>query len=642
MKKLFVILAVFATVFLLVSCGEVKFNNPKDKNSEAYQEGDTDTGDTVNDEDPSDSGHENPDTTPEQPDSGDSQPDNSDTIPDTGDTAPDTGSDSGPDGEPNNPDDPIACLCGSDELDPDGDGIPNWIEGCEDFDGDGLVNCIDGDSDGDGIVDSTECTSLPCADTDGDGIPDFLDQDSDNDGITDKKEKDTGTDPLQKDTDGDGINDLVETTYGTDPLQKDTDGDGDDDLAEIVYGSNPLADGDHIPAGIFYVVLPYNAPEDVTRVLTFSTKIEAVDIAIMFDDSGSMGDEIGNLKEEVKSSVIDAIAEEFGSNEFAAYGLVRFGWEKPYVVEQTMTFDSDLVKEGISRLNGDQTNELFMHAAYLAATGEAYNAKLYPCALNKCDESVGMGAMESTTYNIAKADCTGELGNVGGLCFRKKSMPIFITITDEEYSDCIDFVGIPAIGTQCMYAQGANKITVEQTLAALGGIGAKFIGIDSGFTDQDTSTPRPTYMAYNGFFKTFSEFTGSLDSEGNPFIYHTEKADGTGIGGQIALAVRQLATWLDMDVTTGSFSNEKCDEYSAANFVKSSKALSSTPEIDHNETTFFSVPQDAEVTFDVHFYNDFCINETDNWAIYEANVSVLGNGSYLSSHLVQVIVPPSL
>ena len=41
MKKLFVILAVFATVFLLVSCGELKFNNPNDKNSEAHQDGDT-------------------------------------------------------------------------------------------------------------------------------------------------------------------------------------------------------------------------------------------------------------------------------------------------------------------------------------------------------------------------------------------------------------------------------------------------------------------------------------------------------------------------------------------------------------------------------------------------------------------------
>ena len=605
MKKLWLVLVLVAALFL-VSCSDEE----DDSSSVA------DSGDSVAD---TGSG-----------DTGTSDTGSGDTAPDT---APDTGSDSGPDGEPDtgDPDEPFVCPCGSDELDPDGDGIPNGVEGCDDFDGDGLVNCIDNDSDGDGIADSVECPSVPCADTDGDGIPDFLDRDSDNDGYPDKKEKETGTDPLLKDTDGDGS----------------------DDLAEIAYGSNPLDPADSIPAGIFYVVLPYNAPEDVTRVLTFSTKIEAVDIAIMFDDSGSMSDEIGNLKEEVKSSVIDAIAEEFGSNQFAAYGLVRFGWEKPYVVERTMTFDADSVKSAIGQLKGNQGNELFMHAAYLAATGEAYNTKIYPCAMGKCDESVAMGMLKSTTYNVAKADCNGELGNVGGLCFRKKSMPILITITDEEYDDCIDFVGLPAQGvgfsTQCMYDAGAKKITVEQALGALGGIGAKFIGIDSGFTKPDSSgsgsgsssTPQPTYQAYDGFFKIFSEFTGSLDGDGKPFLYHTEKADGTGIGGQIALAVKQLTTWLDMDVTTGKLSDEYCGETSAAEFVKSSTTLSSDPELDHNETTFFSVPQDAEVTFDVHFYNDFCLNPTDKWAEYEASVSVLGNGGYLSSRLVHVVVPES-
>ena len=167
--------------------------------------------------------------------------------------------------------------------DSDGDGINNELEcpefPCMDSDGDDLPDCLDADSDGDGNSDSIECPEDDCKDTDADGTPDYLDRDSDNDGLPDKKEKDIGTDPYLKDTDGDGS----------------------DDLAEIAYGSDPLDDTDTIPAGIFYVVLPYNAQDDVTRTLTFSTKIEAIDIVIMIDTSGSMSEEFYNLKSEIKN-----------------------------------------------------------------------------------------------------------------------------------------------------------------------------------------------------------------------------------------------------------------------------------------------------------------------------------------------------
>jgi len=56
-------------------------------------------------------------------------------------------------------------------LDSDGDGIPDSVEGTNDFDGDGFPNYLDADSDNDGVPDSVEGTK----DVDGDGIPDYLD-----------------------------------------------------------------------------------------------------------------------------------------------------------------------------------------------------------------------------------------------------------------------------------------------------------------------------------------------------------------------------------------------------------------------------------------------------------------------------------
>jgi len=575
-------LTAFTVLFLLftASCGV---------SDDTTDTGDTgNTGDTANTGDTSDTGNTG----------------------DTGDTS-DTGegSDTGDDSDTGS-----ECACGADGEDADGDGIKNGTEGCDDSDGDSLVDCLDTDSDGDGILDNTECGGTdPCIDTDGDTYPDYKDRDSDNDGLSDKKEKEAGTDPLKKDTDGDGS----------------------DDLAEIAYGSDPLSDADTIPAGIFYVVLPYNAPDDVTRTLTFSTKIEAIDVLIVFDDSGSMSEETDNLKDEAKTKIIDAIAAQFQSPDYAAFGLMMFGWDKPYKIYQYITTDGEAVKSAIDNLNGDQNDEYAIPALYLAATGEEYIATIKNClppSFGGCNQNM----VPPAQYNIQKETCTGQLGSIGGACFRKKSMPIYIMISDEAFMECRDF-DPNNNSAGCMYDAGAKKITYDMAIAAMNGIGAKFIGIDSGFDDNGTKTDECA-----DDYEIMSQVTGSLDSSGKNFNSHTANANGSGMSDQIAQAIVDLTTFIDMDVTTGKMSDENCNGTSAADFVKSSKTIAADPPegvSGQDDTTFFSVTQGTDVTFDVRFYNDFCINNTGNFMKFNAQVTVLGNGSYLSNRLVTVIVP---
>jgi len=633
-KKLIVVLAMLALCCLFTACGSDEEGVNADNSDENSEESSKDNKDNKdNKDDKADSG--------DSEDSGDSGNSDTDTEADTEEEGP-------------------ACICEEDPSgDNDGDGIPNNIETCADNDGDLIPNCLDPDSDGDNFPDSQECPAQPCVDTDGDGAPDYIDRDSDNDGLPDKKEKE----------------------YGTDHLNKDTDNDGDDDLAEIAYGADPLNDNDHIPVGIFYVVLPYEAPDHVTRRLSFSTNIEAIDVAIFFDDSGSMKDEITNLKEEIKDKVIGAIADKFADNpNYAAFGLVRFGFEDPYSVEQTMTTDANLVQNAIGSLKGDQENELGIYAMYLAASGEAYTGTILPCMGQQCPPQnpiIGW-MMHNAVYNVQKPDCSGpdKLGTIGGLCMRQKSMPIFIVITDEDSDECLPYDASASLlqGDTCKFDQNSKPLTKVMALGAMGGIGAKFIGIDSGFkkcesnngnSGSNTSCPEEkTYLPGHpdkntkGFFMYFAKYTGSLNmKDSKPFIYHTEHRDGTGIGGNITEAISSLTEWIEMDVTTAGMADpdQQCNGHSAADFVVSCTPYEANPPdgvAGMDETKFLKIKQGTEVTFDVHFHNDFCLNNSDKWVQYEASVKVIGgkeeaaedgtttfNGSYLSSRAVTVIIP---
>ena len=505
--------------------------------------------------------------------------------------------------------------------DPDGDGLSNEVEcpefPCMDSDGDDLPDCLDADSDGDGYSDSIECPEKDCTDTDGDETPDYLDRDSDNDGLPDKKEKDEGTDPYLKDTDGDGS----------------------DDLAEIAYGSDPLDDTDTIPAGIFYVVLPYNAPDDVTRTLTFSTKIEAIDIVIMFDTSGSMSDEFYNLKTEINDKIVDQIDAAFSSPGFTAYGFNTVPWD----LRSHVTDDAEYIKSQVDGTKCDGSgNELQVQTIYQAATGEGFQSVVRSCMNGQCGQIFGM-TVPDENINWPEADCTAQLGSVGGVCSRKKSMPIYIMITDESLQTCPPEENL---GTwdSCAWAFG-NPVGVskEEAIAAMNGIGAKFIGINTEFDCNDNSCTEG--HAPDDDFELFSMMTGSLDKDGNSFNTHTANGDGSGMSDQIANAVISLTTWIDMDVTTGKMSDQNCNNTDVAEFVKSSTTISADPAdgvSGQDETTFYSVTQGTDVTFDVHFYNDFCVNQTDSWLEFEAQVTVLGNGSYLSNRLVHVVIPETL
>lgn len=190
-------------------------------------------------------------------------------------------------------------LDASESVDTDSDGIGNVID--DDDDGDGVIDVDDAhplialggrsDTDGDGRPDDcdAQCQALGMSedlDDDGDSMPDILEleygldpldetdcpswfcgssriylyktasnlADSDGDGLNNKREAELGTDKNNTDSDGDGLSDGVEViSYNTNPLVADSDGDGLSDGNEVTtYATDPLSadtDGDSVTDG---------------------------------------------------------------------------------------------------------------------------------------------------------------------------------------------------------------------------------------------------------------------------------------------------------------------------------------------------------------------------------------------------------
>ncbi|MBR4532251.1 hypothetical protein IKO70_07575 [bacterium] len=588
MKKLSICLICFFLFFGFVSCGA-----DEDEETDTAVSGDTDNPDTTTDTGSGDT------------DSADS--DNSDTA-DTvsGDTDPaDTVND------PEDPEDPYKdCGCGLEDQDYDGDGIPNSVEGCEDFDGDSLPNCMDTDSDGDGFPDSGECPAQPCKDTDGDGIPDFLDKDSDNDGLTDKKEKE----------------------YGTDPCNKDTDGDGDDDMAEVAFNTDPLDDNSHVPAGSMYVVLPYNANWNASRTWEFDTDISKIDVAFMLDLSGSMEEEQQNLKDKIKTDVVEKVKTLHEGTLDAAYAFVHFmdfgnEMDKVYKVDTLVTTDIDELKAAIDSTptpyGGTECDWLVLYAATISE--DIYGQ----CSTDP--EVAWMPGLtsEKATCNIPLPDCTGRVGSRAGLCFREKAMPILIQITDEGPTDTY----MPP------YNEKASDLAI-QTMAAQN---AKFIGIDSSKTSGT--------KVITDYFEAVASATGTLDASGKSFNFAVGSdaiaADGKAMSEKIGEAIESLTSFVQMDVWVAGNSNELCNgtDMSVANFILGGIPVKAEPpegaSIDTANMKFRDVNPGTVVTFDVQFHNDFCPNPTNAPVLYKAEAMVLGEGAYLSKKEVQIIVPES-
>jgi len=503
-------------------------------------------------------------------------------------------------------------------LDSDADGIANELEGDGDFDGDGTPNWLDTDSDNDGILDSIEKGSgMTPVDSDGDGYADVVDLDSDNDGLSDATELGIDTDPTDDDSDNDGIT----------------------DLAEHAYGSDPLDDTSVIPPDDFYVILPWSASTDEVRYLDFHTDIVKADILFLVDLSGSMGEEITNLKTGITDVIIDGVAAQIND---AAFGLATFDDfrginnnatypsfdDHIHQIKQPVTTAQADIEAAVAALgylsNGGQEPQI--ESLYQSATGEGFDGKfdyLYNNPPNHYPD---------TFYpHIASAACSGEEGSIGGGCFREQAMPIFIMMSDEAFTSWIFNTSYFVWDSAAQYDQPHTR---DQAIAAMNAVNAKFIGINS-FVDAGWN------VSPEADFKAVGTGTGSVDALGDPFYYDVG-GDGSAFSTQIVDAILELTHNVKLDVATQNESVANPQSIDTTQFITSVVPHLPLPGNGYDTkdlVSFYGVKPGTLITFAVTFRNDIFEPQDMEATLFKAWIHVIGEGTLLDSRQVFIIVP---
>jgi len=417
-------------------------------------------------------------------------------------------------------------------------------------------------------------------------------------------------------------------------------------------------------ANDFFFVLPFgdeDGPQD--KPLTFSTEVKSLDVFINMDVTGSMSEEINNLRAALSGDIIPAITAQvpdtqFGAGSFADFPLAPYGTvgsDQPFTLLQPITADVTDVQIAVGTYvaaGGNDGPESNIEALYQIATGEGLVA---PAPTNVAPNMVG----------------------IGGVGFREGSFPLVVSITDALSHDpmgnaACDFGG-PEVYTGAVATNAHNQ---TQAMDALNSICGRVIQIAVGGTGACS--------AYDDGVQ-FAEATGAMvppeawDVAGRPAgcvagqcctglfgagvapgptglcpMTYQADANGTGVDSSFSSAVSLLAAYGQFDVTsmvTGVEADVDGEALPAgtttADFIQSVTPFEHGPvplpgvaDPVITPTTFEGVVPDTDVIFTVTAFNDF-VEQGTSPRLFTANIQVLADScGELDDRDVFILVPP--
>jgi hypothetical protein len=498
------------------------------------------------------------------------------------------------------------------DTDSDNDTIPDRIETADDFDNDGLGNYIDLDSDDDCIPDELEARGNPPADSDGDGRYDFLDRDSDNDGLLDGAEDancNGAVDPgessaINEDTDGDGVTDLVEVAAGTDPTNP---------------NSNPQANGDYV------FVEPYMEPQSpLDDDLDFRTNLQAVDMYVILDRSGSMSTEITSIKNNLSAVVNNLTCAPLGAGQppncipdlWAGAGTVGYAGSG---ADAYRHFVDVQPAPNFSQLPTSEPG---------GCCAEPLNFSVYSAVTGQGSAQFGFGAVPARTSCVGSPAANNGFGGFGYACFRNNALPVVLLATDEPPISAGDTNKNP----------NWDAIVKPAMLSAK----ARLVGI---LGDNLSGNTKPD-------LEKMATDTGAVDALNNnaPLVFN---GSGSTAASAIQTGILRLANGLPLDLNAVTVDDPSDSVDAIASFVDHIETLqlgnaacaNNLTDVDSNGDTFkdkyLGVRTGTPVCWKVVSKPNTTVPATDQPQLFRATIRVFGDGiTQLDQRNVFFLVPP--
>lgn len=403
-------------------------------------------------------------------------------------------------------------------------------------------------------------------------------------------------------------------------------------------------------------MLPFEGECD-RGLLDFGTEVEQADVALNIDTTGSMGGQINALKNSLATLIIPGVAAEVSNAAFSVSHFDDFpcgdfggGEDRPFFLLQRVTTDAAAAQAAVETIplhNGGDGPESGVESLFQLATG---------LGTNEC--RTGLVPPFNPIAGLVAGEAEGLIGGVG---FRRGSVPIVVHITDATTHSGDEF--------------GYFGATFAEMFDALDGIGGRVIGVASSPGARNDleriATTTGAVVPPCAFDTDRPAGCGATDcctgTNGGrnapvggqcPLVFDVSP-NGAGLGPTIVTGIDALANFAPIDITVqirpddSEFGRTGVDTTCFIESVRPDVALprpgscASTPvaadfDGDGVNDGFSNVTPGSRLFFDVQAYND-CVPASTLPQTFVAWIDVVAGGaSVLDSRLVTVLVPPEL
>lgn len=261
---------------------------------------------------------------------------------------------------------------------------------------------------------------------------------------------------------------------------------------------------------------------EVSATFAIPASLAVVDLVFLIDSSGSMRDEIANVRARLRDVVVPGVRAAIPE---AAFAVALFGEfpvrphgpseVRPYELRSPVTADVTQIEAALDRTpvwgNFDDP-EAAVEGLYQVLTGEGY------------------GEPSTPGYVPPTSGCAG--GGYGGVCFRRDALPIVMLITDAPMHN-----GPPGVAPVSSYRFTPAPHTYADAVGAARALGALVIGLGA----RDPGRPAP-----HAHLRQLAIDTESV-ARGEPLAFDIGSS-GAAIGASIVESVQRLAEGVPLDV----------------------------------------------------------------------------------------------